>query len=627
MKIQHIAIIFIIIILPIALTMNMYINSQIDTITLQMNYNDTLTKSTYAAVKAFQINTVNNRYSSISDSKIRDIEASVNTFYNTLSSSEKLSVDALRTYVPALVFTLYDGYYIYTKYDNVYSIDPSKVEETSEKRGETIALQPVLDEEVLKSEKYENYGLKPYIYYSCRYKNGIKDFVVNYTLDNAITLYGVFDTTGYQTLSGYLINPNAVTINSYNANSPQTWSLNYNGVTITPEILTEHLLFIDKSEGDYDYLTYNGQKIYYDKNKVVTGNETKYFMYQNYNKVYLSSSHTNQEMMNYLTARTGEYGKFSNDNRLHSTSSFEYYLNAQKFSQTVATLTNGITQNNAVDEKGDKIDFSESEGYVNTGNEQIFVASNQNDPLLSGSTFNENRMMVIRKSIETNLSAAIAKYQMYSGNNYEFALPQLTETDWSKITNQISVTSFLQGIPIGHKYYNNYCVITNDDNEETVNKENIYLITQSTSGERQYHMPGCTELAKPESETGLKLVGSNQIAAAYSNVSFIRQTVRIAEGDYMYFYPQIRGNEKNKTHITACYHCIVNAGNVYQADEIIKGVIMGKDNNWNDIELFNITKAGAKNERIKTIREYYIRALARERYDLYRANVDAFNHQ
>lgn len=621
MKIQHIAIIFIIIILPIALTMNMYINSQIDTITLQMNYNDTLTQSTYAAVKAFQINTVNNRYSSISDSKIRDIEASVNTFYNTLSSSENLSVDALRTYVPALVFTLYDGYYIYTKYDNVYSIDPSKVEEASEKRGETIALQPILDEEALKSEKYENYGLKPYIYYSCRYKNGTKDFVVNYTLDNAITLYGVFDTTGYQTLSGYLINPNAVTIKSYNTNSPQTWWLDYNGVAITPEILTEHLLFIDKSEGDYDYLTYNGQKIYYDKNKVVTGNETKYFMYQNYNKVYLSSSHTNKEMTQYLNNRV--WG-----DRLHSTSSFEYYLNAQKFSQTVATLTNGITQNDAVDEEGRKIDFSESEGYVNTGNEPIFVASDKkNDPLLSGSTFNENRMMVIRKSIETNLSAAIAKYQMYSGNNYEFALPQLTETDWSKITNQISVTSFLQGIPIGHKYYNNYCVITNDDNEETVNKENIYLITQNANGEREYHLPGCTKLAEPQSNSNLVLGNSNnQIAAAYSNVSFIRQTVRIAEGDYMYFYPQIRGNENSKTHITACYHCIVNAGNVYQADEIIKGVIMGKDNNWNDRELFNVTKAGAKNERIKTIREYYIRALARERYDLYRANVDAFNH-
>lgn len=81
-KAQHLAIIFIIIILPISLVLSNYIQSQIDTITLQTQYNSRLYESTYDAVQAFQINTVNNRYSSISDSKIRDIEASVNTFYN-----------------------------------------------------------------------------------------------------------------------------------------------------------------------------------------------------------------------------------------------------------------------------------------------------------------------------------------------------------------------------------------------------------------------------------------------------------------------------------------------------------------------------------------------------------------
>ena len=56
---------------------------------------------------------------------------------------------------------MYDGYYIYGKYYN---------------------------EEI---EDYQ-YGLKPYIYYSCRYRNesGTYDFVVNYTLDNSITVFG-----------------------------------------------------------------------------------------------------------------------------------------------------------------------------------------------------------------------------------------------------------------------------------------------------------------------------------------------------------------------------------------------------------------------------------------------------
>ena len=116
MKIQYIAVIFIVIILPISMVMFSYINSQMDTIKLQTEYNTKLSSSTYDAIKALQINTVNNRYSSISDSKIRDIEAAVNTFYNSLSNNEQLTQEELRGFVPALVFTLYDGYYIYSKY-------------------------------------------------------------------------------------------------------------------------------------------------------------------------------------------------------------------------------------------------------------------------------------------------------------------------------------------------------------------------------------------------------------------------------------------------------------------------------------------------------------------------------
>ena len=74
-----------------------------------------LNDATYDAVKAFQLNTTNSYYSSISDSKIRDIEASINTFYNSLTSSINYTKLELQEYVPAIVYTLYDGYYIYGK--------------------------------------------------------------------------------------------------------------------------------------------------------------------------------------------------------------------------------------------------------------------------------------------------------------------------------------------------------------------------------------------------------------------------------------------------------------------------------------------------------------------------------
>ena len=87
MKLQHLAIVFVIIIMPISMIMASYIQNQIEAIEIQTAFDNGLINATYGAVKAFQINTTNNKYSSISDSKIRDIEASVNTFYSLLMSS------------------------------------------------------------------------------------------------------------------------------------------------------------------------------------------------------------------------------------------------------------------------------------------------------------------------------------------------------------------------------------------------------------------------------------------------------------------------------------------------------------------------------------------------------------
>ena len=226
MKLQHLSVIFVIIILPIALIMTQYIQNQINTINMQTLYTQGLNNATHDALKAFQINSVNNKYSSISDSKIRDVEASVSTFYNSLMSSTGKFVSSkeeLSIFVPAIVFTLYDGYYIHSTYENIYSnTDEGKVQINDNNRN------------------YQ-YGLKPYIYYSCTYKLGTEKIVVNYTLDNSITIYGTLrDTDGnkkYISKSGYLIDYSKVTdIDKENK------TLKYDGVQIGPESLKEHLL-------------------------------------------------------------------------------------------------------------------------------------------------------------------------------------------------------------------------------------------------------------------------------------------------------------------------------------------------------------------------------------------------
>ena len=145
MKIQELGIIFIIIILPISIVLSKYTQYQIQTINNQTSYDTKLTEATFDAIKAFQINTANSTTSDITSSKMRDIEASVETFKNTIMTTFKLKgydEEEMNNYIPALVFTMYDGFYLYSAYTQNFDVYGSE-----------------LDKGVSK------YGLKPYIPY------------------------------------------------------------------------------------------------------------------------------------------------------------------------------------------------------------------------------------------------------------------------------------------------------------------------------------------------------------------------------------------------------------------------------------------------------------------------------
>ena len=190
MKLQGLAVIAIIIILPMSIILSSYSQSQIKTLQLQTQYDSKLQNATYDAIKAFQLNMSNSSTSDLANSKMRDIKASVNTFYNSLASHFNMvgyGKDVLQNYVPAIVYTLYDGYYIYSAYDNTLDADDKFDKNASYKDGENI------------------YGLKPYIYYSCRYKRGNQfDIVITYSLDSYITIQG---TIGNEKInkSGYVL--------------------------------------------------------------------------------------------------------------------------------------------------------------------------------------------------------------------------------------------------------------------------------------------------------------------------------------------------------------------------------------------------------------------------------------
>lgn len=177
MKLQNLLIIFIIIALPVIIILSVYVQFQIDTAMLKASYDSILLGTTYDTMLAFQLNSTNNRYSTVSDSLIRDIEASINVFSTSLATSfgvSGYSKSNMMTNVPALLFTLYDGYYIYT---------PTTTEDGS-----------------------AEYGLKPYVYYTKEYYNSDnKKIIINFSLDNYVVVY--YDNNEdreYTSKAGYL---------------------------------------------------------------------------------------------------------------------------------------------------------------------------------------------------------------------------------------------------------------------------------------------------------------------------------------------------------------------------------------------------------------------------------------
>lgn len=115
MKLQGVGIIFALIVLPLILVLTYYIQLQVDTVEMQKEYDRKLLDSTYGAMSAFEINTANEDLSTVSDSLRTIIEASTNVFMSTLATNlgmSNASSSNLEMYIPSILYTLYDGYYI-----------------------------------------------------------------------------------------------------------------------------------------------------------------------------------------------------------------------------------------------------------------------------------------------------------------------------------------------------------------------------------------------------------------------------------------------------------------------------------------------------------------------------------
>ena len=528
MKIQNLAVIFIIIVLPISLILTAYVQNQVKTLELQMNYDLKLTQATYDAVKAFQLNTVNSSTSDLANSKLRDIKASVNTFFNSVATQFNLSgynKDILKTYVPALVYTMYDGYYIYSPFTNTIQEEDNG---STYKNGDKIS------------------DLKPYIHYSARYVKGGIDVVITYSLDNYITVKGIIDDLAVNE-AGYLLDNIDVENSSSN-------KVKYRGVEITTELLQEYNAKFSSVDG----ITATGENIPYTYNKI---NGVKYY----------------KDGDEWFSIINGTKYKQNTKYEEINDAGQRYYREAKDFTAWVRDKLGSLRPSDAVDEEGKKLVENDSNTKTSSlfnHDYKIFEEGDIEDP---NSNFNQHRSAVIRYSIEKNLSIAIANYNNYSNVTTNFQMPTLTEEDWEKILNNVSVISFLQGLSIGGKVYNGYSIVTNTKTEEVVNTDSIYIIADG-----EYHRA---------TENGLK---SKNIEKAFMNVDFERKSVTNNDKT-SYFYPHRE---------TGCYNSIVTQNDVNDlTDDKYKGSIYKY-----------MQDQGGR------LAQVYYTALGRERYTMYRTN-------
>ena len=127
-------------------------------------------------------------------------------------------------------------------------------------------------------------------------------------------------------------------------------------------------------------------------------------------------------------------------------------------------------------------------------------------------------MAVIKNSIQSNLITAISTYNTHA-NTYEYMLPQISEIDWYTITSKVCVMSFLQGIPIGTKYFNNYSVVSNSKNQEFIDKDSIYIVDKNHNS---YHKIGCEKILTETEEN---------YYMGYLNLNFVRQSIEVSDSD------------------------------------------------------------------------------------------------
>lgn len=631
MKIQYIAIIFVMIFLPIVLVTTFYIQQQTSTIEKQLRYDANILDATHDAMTAFEINTANEDLSTVSDSLRSIIDASNNILLNTLAINfgiSNASKSYVQPYIPAVLYSLYDGYYIYSptrtpivctdQFGQTINTDSFGVSFIREDSGRGIyefnngsigygadGITPIsgdtVDYNVLPNDLKEEYGqilyknkdgtystviksgtasssteykisyiLKSYVPYAVSYTNSTYDITINYTLDNFITVMGTINNI-YYTKSGYVIKNDLVN------------SVKVNGTTIS-------------------WNTYSDEELeYFSKNPDLYNVEIE-----------LNVSGNIITLNNRENIQLGEYWDDAKN-------SVAYYARAWAFSSWVYDTLEMVTEYDVVKGIYDDVNKKIGVAYVNEENVNENLLYDFNESLLAKnsagvkcifndemdpedveSNFEQHRRHAIRNSITYNLAVAMTAYnEKYAGSN-SFSMPILSDSEWDKILTKVSILTFMQGLNCGMKLYNNYALVCSTNNEISVLTDEIYY-TEYTSS--------LTDTDVIETAHRLNCLKLNNTTTNDYYTSFKSKDIK-----YDKLYNSITGNYDYDHMIYTCYTCLVNPNYNYFNGSGTESVKKNGDKKIIDTLLEMLPKDGNYISRIKA---YYI-AVGKEREKLYK---------
>lgn len=535
MRLQHASVLFVIIFIPIILVTSYFINLQVNTIRLESSYDEKLLNATYDAMTAFELNTANEDLSSVSDSLRSIIEASNNIFFNTLCTNfgvSNASKSFLQPYIPAMLYTLYDGYYIYSptnipeicvdKYGNTIRTSSYGVTYLEKRKGigiytfnqdditEYTETEAIAGEQVAYNQ-LNSAGLADE-YDQILYKNNDGTYSTHlHSWGGAKTSIEYKRSTYYK--RDYILKSYIPYAARYSNGSNIDITINYtldNFMTVEGKIDN---IYYTKSGYLIDYGLVNKITVKPNSSALTTIDTTNWTLYSEEAIDKYIKDPYNYEVKVTLVEQTDESGsptktiEISNrDGKVvingvteyweDAQSAVEYYADSFIFSQWFYKYLYNIKANNLTNTQYSVSDIQNAAQQNITNQTQLlkemlhnFSTDNSlpfaksavgaiNNPESEESNFYKHKRNVIKNSITYNLVLSMLVYTEES-RTVEFSMPVLKEKEWDRILNNVSITAFMEGMRCGLKYYNNYAIVTSTNNEIAVTDNEIFYVPRA----------------------------------------------------------------------------------------------------------------------------------------------------